>query len=193
MKIYLLRHCDIDLPPMPKICIGITDVHLSEEGIKRAEALQERFRKVELGAVYSSDLTRCVQTAKIVFPGHALAIEPAFREVAMGEWEGMSFEDIKLKYPEIYRQRGEDIARVCAPGGESFERAAQRAFLRLKEIAQNLDEDAAIVSHAGVNRALICMVGGSDISGLMGISQRYGCVNELSYAHGRFNVEAVNC
>ncbi len=80
------------------------------------------------------------------------------REIYMGQWGNMTFEEIKQKYPAEYEARGRDLAGVPAPGGESFadcERRARRAFVGHPEcLAGECDRDGPRGGEPGADLGL---------------------------------------
>ncbi len=64
--VYLIRHGKIQQEDDQRRYIGQIDLPLAEEGIKQAQALQKRFERSDIGAIYCSDLSRSVKTAKII-------------------------------------------------------------------------------------------------------------------------------
>ena len=84
---------------------------------------------------------------------------PAFRELDMGQWEGLTFDAIRRRFPEEYARRGEDPARYPPPGGESLAAAAARAAEGLRALLADTEGDLAVVAHAGVIRLLLCRRG----------------------------------
>ena len=46
--------------------------------------------------------------------------DEALREVSVGRWEGLSFAEIRERWPELYEARGENMSSVAPPGGESL-------------------------------------------------------------------------
>lgn len=157
MGIILMRHCKPELDDSLRLCIGITDIPLSEQGCEQARKIAAGF--TGLRAIYSSDLRRASRTAEIIggVTGVRPVFSPALREIDMGEWEGLEFERIKRLYPEAYAERGRDIYRFAAPGGENFSQAAERALIFLSTIRQ--DGDVLIVTHLGLIRALMLRAG----------------------------------
>ncbi len=63
-NIYLLRHCETEHFEK-KRCIGITEVKLSENGIRQAQRLKEYFSEKNLSVIFSSDTIRAAETAEI--------------------------------------------------------------------------------------------------------------------------------
>lgn len=75
------------------------------------------------------------------------------REMSVGEWENMTFDEIREKYPIEYAARGERLGTVPPPGGESFTDAGERLINCLDGFLADSDGDIAIVAHGGVIRA----------------------------------------
>jgi broad specificity phosphatase PhoE len=72
-------------------------------------------------AIYSSTLPRALKTARIIADELGLEIEEVddLKEISCGEWEGVSFDDVRRTEPELFRAWIQDPTVRC-PGGESF-------------------------------------------------------------------------
>jgi len=192
--IYLVRHGEIrrddDLPRY----VGQLDVPLSDAGRRQARELSRRFRLAGLGAIFSSDLERSVETAQII--GAVVGLEPTkrreLREVSLGDWEGSALRDIEQRFPEQYRARGEDFAGFHPPGGESFNDCGERVVRAFHEIVRTTVGDVLIVGHASVNRLLLCHVLGMLPANLFRLGQDYGCCNVIRCEGSRYQVTVVN-
>jgi alpha-ribazole phosphatase len=193
-RIYLARHGAVVQPGGIKCYIGQTDLPLSADGLRQAELLAERLRGAELAAIYCSDLRRSIDTAQVVGKSHGLEplADPGFREVSLGEWEGLSFDEVRRLYPEEYEERGRDIANFHPPGGESFLDCASRVMPALYDALSATSGDILIVAHAGVNRILLCHVLGKSVSEVLDIDQSYGCLNQIRYGEYAFELECLN-
>jgi 2,3-bisphosphoglycerate-dependent phosphoglycerate mutase len=104
--------------------------------------------------VYSSDLRRAVDTALPIASDHGLEVrvDPAFREIDQGEWEGVRVDAIKERWPELWGPARHYAAR---PGGESPAEVRRRALEGLRRIADELpDGTVVIVTHGGPIRWL---------------------------------------
>ena len=99
------------------------DIPLSETGQAQALALGERLREVELARAVASPLLRARGTAELALGNRAgcLRLEPAFQEIAHGEWEGRLASEIREQYPDLQRAWREAPHTVTLPGGESFQ------------------------------------------------------------------------
>ncbi|MDR3557544.1 MAG: histidine phosphatase family protein [Syntrophobacteraceae bacterium] len=193
-NIYLARHGAIHQPGGLKRYIGQTDLPLGEEGVRQAETLARKLRSTPLAAIFSSDLRRSLDTAAIVGNLHGLdpAATPNFREIAMGRWEGLSFDEVRSRYPEDYDQRGRDMANFRPPGAESFTDCARRVLPAFFEAIYSTRGDILLVGHAGVNRILLCFVLGKPLSELFDIEQNYCCLNRIRYTDFWFELESFN-
>src|SRR5579863_2609428 len=119
--LYLVRHGAI-VSGTEKSFIGQSDPPLSTEGITQARALRQWLAPVRFSRVICSDLSRSRQTCEIIADQQAHPSEtvPALREIGLGEWEGVSFADIKDRFPKEFAARGLDMENWRPPGGESF-------------------------------------------------------------------------
>lgn len=81
-----------------------------------------------IDAIYSSDLKRALVTAKIVDSKHNTGIITCaeLREISFGELEGLTFDEISQRYPEIARSWIEGKLELRYPGGESLGEFIQR-------------------------------------------------------------------
>ena len=192
--LYLLRHGAIQSGAGGTRYIGRTDLPLSADGQTQARAWAAFFAAGTLNAIYSSDLARCMETARVIggacrLPVHAV---PAFREIDLGAWDGLSFEDVKARWPEAFQQRGENIADYRPPGGESFRDLQSRAWPAFEALARQASGKNLIVTHAGVIRVLLCRILGMPLSGLLNIQQDYGALNTIEISPDGYRVHAVN-
>lgn len=190
-SIYLVRHCETE-HDLKKRCIGITDIPLNKSGIEHAQDLKEYFRGKKLSQIFCSNALRSIRTAEIIADKKIPMIEyPSLHEINMGDWDGMYFDDIKLNYPEEYRQRGDNFSFFAPPNGESFVNCQTRALSAFQQIMNDTRGNIAIVAHAGFNRALLCSLCGIDLQKLFTISQPFGCVNLLSLQNHVCRVEKI--
>jgi broad specificity phosphatase PhoE len=180
--IYIVRHCKPNLPSDTSICIGVTDIPLSMEGIKQAEELKEYFSNKNINAIYSSPLIRAKKTAEIIADNKIkVEIRNDFSELNMGKWDGMTFEEIKQKYPVEYIERGNDFENYIVEGGESMSMCRDRALAQLWNIIDNSIGNIIIVAHAGVNRLILAEILGISIKGSFAFKQEYGSINIIKY------------
>ena len=144
--IYLIRHGLPDFPEGKRMCLGRTDLPLSEEGFYQAEkaALALEGRKI---TVFCSPLIRARQTAEAL--RRPFIILEDLQELNAGAWDGLSFDEINVRFPELYARRGADKT-IPLPGAESNEAGLQRFQNALQKAIQAAPGDLAIVGHGGI-------------------------------------------
>ena len=155
-KVYLIRHGLPDFPGGQRMCIGTTDIPMGEAGLAQAAAMARKLPPVT--AVFSSPLTRAVQTAEAIGPD--ITILPGLREIHAGEWDGLTFREIRERYPELYAARGQDQT-LPLPGAESPESALARFSAAMKTAAQTAPGDLAVVAHGGIIARFLESIGGT--------------------------------
>lgn len=188
-KIYLIRHGEPAFPAGERVCLSRTDLPLSQQGRAQGKALQAYFANIPLAGVYSSDLLRAKETAAILSP--QVTIVPELQELGVGCWEGLTFREIRARYPELYALRGENPAEYVMPGGERPADCRDRAMSALLQLLTEAEGDIAVVAHAGVNRLILCSLLGLELREFLTIPQPYGCINCLHEDGGALTVETV--
>ena len=155
--IYIVRHGE-SVGNLHRICLGHTNLDLTELGLEQAKKTAEALENVDFAAIYSSDLQRAVHTAEPHAKKRGLEINtsPDFRELYFGNWENASVLMLKEKFHEQFmigwRQ---NFGTFTAPEGESVVAMAERMVSGLEKIAAlHLDETILVTSHAAAIRAL---------------------------------------
>ena len=137
---------------------GQMDEPLSELGKLQARKLGERLADVPLHAAYSSDLGRAHETAKLALAGRdvALALDARLREIAFGRWEGMTFAEIRVKYPDDVAARERDRVHYAIPGGESVAQMGERVSGFLEDVLpKHAGQTLLVMAHGGTVNALL--------------------------------------
>lgn len=191
--VYLVRHGAITAE-LRRCFVGQLDVPLSEEGIEQAQALRNWLRETSFSRIIASDLTRSVETASILAGGNGSLVEAmrALREIHLGTWEGMSFEDVQRLFPQEYAERGRDIENWRTPDGESFADCRARVLDALGKIVATSEGNVLLAGHAGVNRLILCSALEIPTRRLHDISQDCGCLNIVALTPGRTRVHLMN-
>jgi len=138
---------------------GTSDVPLSSRGEAQAQALACRLAREGFDVVYASDLQRAWQTAEAIAARHGLEVcpEPRLREIAFGDWEGLTYDEIQQRYPDAVAAWGGDPVTVRPPGGESLAEVAARVRGVLADIAsRHKGGSVLLVAHGGTLRILLC-------------------------------------
>ena len=151
-KIFLLRHGRPDFPLGARPCLGRTDLPLGVLGRMQACRTARWLASKQFEAVYASPLKRAVETAK--YCSDDLRILPDLREIDCGDWDGLDFEEIQRRWPELYAARGKDLS-LPMPNGETVDAVRERAQMALQQILAETTGDALIIAHSLVIRSLL--------------------------------------
>ena len=195
MDIYLMRHGDCRTDGVRRY-VGQIDHPLSPLGREQARRWQGFFAAHRPDHVVCSDLLRAVQTATeaLALAGSAPVLEPAFREISLGDWEGVPQKDIKQDFPAAYAARGADLAGFCPPGGESFAEVQSRvvAAFDLLCAKSSATDTLLIVTHAGVIRTLICHLLGMPLQQMFSLGVEYAGLTHLEHTSHGWVVHSMN-
>ena len=155
-EICLVRHGQTDWNLNERIQ-GREDIPLNETGRKQAQALAERLSAKHFDFVYSSDLQRATETANIICRS-GFQPDTRLREVHFGDWEGLTYNEIKEKHPDSLAAWENDIYKNAPPKGETLEGLSTRVQSMLDELcAKHQGHTVLIVAHGGVLQTMICL------------------------------------
>lgn len=165
MRLFLVRH------PRPAVadgtCYGRSDVALAEDAAAVAARLRPLLPQAPL---YSSPLKRCRLLAEALHP--APRFDHRLREIDFGSWEMRSWDDIGYAAIDDWAA---DPEHYCGHGGESTAAMRRRAVAVGKEIAAR-HEEAVLVCHAGVMKALVAEFAGEVGADWIALSFAFGAV-----------------
>ncbi|HEV2255788.1 MAG TPA: histidine phosphatase family protein [Streptosporangiaceae bacterium] len=152
----LLRHGQTPMS-VQKRYAGRTDVPLTDIGAPQAAAAAKRLASAGLGVIVTSPLLRTVQTAQAVaaVTGAAVVTDDGFRETDFGAWEGLTFAEVRERWPaEISAWLADP--EVAPPGGESFTDVSARVTAALNRVlAARAGQTVLIVSHVTPIKILV--------------------------------------
>jgi probable phosphoglycerate mutase len=130
--------------------------HLSEEGVRQAEAVAARLAGLPVKAIYSSPLERCRETAEIIARHHRPGVVTVddLGEIRYGDWQGRSFKTLyRTKAWVELTQRPADFR---FPGGETIREAQTRGVGAIEALRPKHKADMVIVaSHADMIRLIV--------------------------------------
>lgn len=133
---------------------GQADPPLNDLGRRQAETLADQLASDGVAAIYSSDLRRASETARIVANRLGLAVteDRALREIDVGSWSGLTRDEVRERFPEGFARW---LAGEIGHDGETREQLAHRVVPAVEAIAnRHVGESVLVVSHGGVIRAL---------------------------------------
>lgn len=144
-NVYLIRHGLPDFPGGSRMCLGTTDIPMAAEGISQARRMAKALPPVT--AVFSSPLTRALQTAEAI--GLPVTVLEGLREAYAGQWDGLTFDEIRRRYPALYAAREKDLT-IPPPDAEDKEESLVRFLTAMKIAGETAPGDFAVVAHGGV-------------------------------------------
>ena len=166
-RLILVRHGETALTRQGRYS-GRGDVPLSDEGQAQAMAAGGRVAGIsrDVAAVVTSPLQRCVRTAEIIaaeLGGADVTVLPELIECDFGEWEGLTFAEVRERWPAELSAWLESPA-VAPPGGESFDAVAERARAAVGTMLKAYPGSVVVVvSHVSpIKAAVIWATGAAD-------------------------------
>lgn len=145
-RVWLLRHGSTDSNERGKL-LGWRDEPLSDAGRADVVSIRERIATLAAGRVWSSDLSRAVDTARLL-TGREPRLDSRLREIDFGDLEGLTWDELSPA------QRGmlSRFSSFEAPGGETVAQLRARVHSFLAELGSG---SHLVVTHGGVIRLLI--------------------------------------
>jgi len=162
--VYLARHGESDWN-VERRWQGHADRPLTERGRAQAEELAARLARIELDAVYASDLRRAWETAEAVARSQDLEVVrmSELREVNVGSWSGLTGDECATRFPEAFERW-----RAGGAGwddGESYDEMGERVVAAIRRLAaEHPHGRILVVSHGGPIRAVHAHALGVDIA-----------------------------
>ncbi len=193
-RVHLVRHGVVSDEWRDRV-YGQLDAPLSEKGQAQAEALSLRMADTRLDAIYASDLTRALDTARAIARRHNLEARavPAFREASFGHWQGRRWIDILSDDADEVRAIYADFGGAKMKDGESLAELGQRVMPALRDIVErHRGESVAIASHGGVIRVILADALRMELSASARIEQFNCSMNVLDYGPEGVRVRLVN-
>lgn len=158
MKLILVRHTETIWNRDKRIQGGSSDIALSEVGIRQAHLLAKFFEGENIAAIASSPLQRALNTATIIAEPHGLRVkeDAGFKELEVGELEGLSWADLGTSFTQFLLQEWQGQGTGSVKGGESFVQLQQRSWDSVEQLRRECDGDSVIVvSHYFATLAII--------------------------------------
>lgn len=165
LRLYFMRHGET-VWNTERRYQGMTDIELSEEGLRQAECAAKRFKNIKIDKIYASPLKRAMKTAEKIAAEKGLEIisEDDFREIHFGEWEGKTVPELTEKYGESYTNFIREPHKYGFPGEGSVENVINRIKPGIDRLIAEDEGNVLIVSHGGIIRLMIMYIMGLDSS-----------------------------
>jgi broad specificity phosphatase PhoE len=183
-RLFLVRHGATAATEEDRFS-GSSGAELSEQGRWQAARLGERLAHLEIAAIYSSPLSRALETARIV-GGHC-RLEPVTREglkeIGHGHWEGMKRRDVEREFTAEYAAWEADPFTFAPDGGESGVAVLARTLPVIRDIVtSHLGSQVLVVSHKATLRLILSSLLAFDPRGFRDrLDQSPACLNVVDF------------
>jgi broad specificity phosphatase PhoE len=163
--LYFLRHGETTASQTGGYC-GTLDPDLTPAGYQMAEDFADAYQSVPWAAVFSSPLLRAVATAKPLCEaaGVQMQLQDGLKEIAFGQWEGKTPEDVNHEFHDDYVRWLTDPGWNAPTGGQKGIDIARRSSVVLEHIEKTYTTgNVLVVSHKATTRIMLCSLLGIDV------------------------------
>ncbi|WP_347354878.1 histidine phosphatase family protein [Intrasporangium sp.] len=165
-RVVIMRHAET-VANAARLWQGHQDTELSEAGRSQVVAAAPHLAAYQPALLVSSDLQRAASTADPIaeITGLEVRLDARFREIDVGEWQGMHADEVRAKYADVIAalDRGEDVRKGRT--GETRADVATRVAAALKDVLRELmaGEAAVIVAHGASGKLAATELVGLDL------------------------------
>ncbi|QCK85475.1 histidine phosphatase family protein [Phreatobacter aquaticus] len=187
---YFVRHGETDWNAEGRLQ-GQRDIPLNDVGRVQAEEvgtiLSRLVERPEDLAYIASPLSRTRETMELMrgrlgLHRSAYRQDDRLKELSFGAWEGLTWPEVEIRNPKLAAARIADKWNVAPPEGESYEMLTGR----IAPFVETMERPCVVVSHGGVGRALMALLGGLTREHAAEVYVRQGVV--YAFNEGRFEV-----
>ena len=171
--------------------VALNDAGRAEAG-RVADALADRFDG-DVAAVYTSDLERARETARILAArlGVEVVDDAALRELSHGRWEGLTHAEVEARWPAELAAYQADPVHVRRGGGDSYQDLEARVCPELERLTdRHRGERIVAVSHGGPIRLALSRILERPLTDRDGLGVVNGSWFEVSRSPAGWSLEA---
>ncbi len=161
-SIWLVRHGQTELNKARRYQ-GAGDSPLTPFGVRQAEALAQRLRRTPFKLAITSPATRTRLTAEAILGDRETPMidDPRWAETHHGRWEGLTYREVRARFPQEAATRFADALNGHAAGGESLAEVAKRVEEGWAALLQqNPGGRVLLVTHATPIQLVLCALMG---------------------------------
>ena len=165
-ELWLVRHGQTDWNTEFRIQ-GSIDKPLNATGIEQAHALAQKLADTHFDAIYSSPARRAHQTASAIAQllGLPIRTDDRLKEISLGLWEGLTWQQVQDRYPEMFAKRKSDPVHFAPEGAETYGDLARRMVQAANEIAlSHPGKRVLVVSHGMSLATLLSKARGTNLA-----------------------------
>jgi len=193
-KVYIVRHGQTAWN-LEEVFRGRADIPLDETGKKEVHLAGEALKDETLHAVYSSPLSRSMETAENVAKFHDLPVTPleAIIDISYGEWEGVGLKEVQQQSPDLYALWLQEPHKIRFPQGETLEEVRLRTMEALEDLlTKHRNENIVLVAHRVPNKVMCCALLGLDNSNFWRVQQDTASTNLFVFKDDKWIVSFLN-
>ncbi len=188
--LFAVRHGETEWNSIEKYQ-GHLDSPLTDNGIKQAQLLANGLIAKNIDLLYSSDLGRALQTAKIIAKKISLPIhsDARLRERHLGLIQGLTKKEFAEKYPQEAALFNTGDPDYIVPGGESARQRFRRCLDCAEDLARhNLGQRILIVAHGGVLSSFFYQATNTPLTEPRRFSLFNASINAFSISAGQWHL-----
>lgn len=157
VKLILVRHA-LTVDNQKSRLSGHIDSYISEEGKEQIDKITNYLKDFDIDKIYTTTSSRTKDTVKKLSELKSIEIieKESLKEISFGDFEGLTFDEIKDKYPKEFQDMIEKGYEYKYPNGESLIDSYNRVCIELDNIISNNDDRTILIcSHGGTIRNII--------------------------------------
>lgn len=194
MILHLVRHGQTD-HNAGSLTLGREDVPLNDLGLRQAAALGVRLAGEPLGIIFSSPLLRARETARAIAGERDISVHVRddLVEMDVGETEGVTYDEVRQKYPDFLRAwRGPHPEDVAMPGGESLRDVSGRVDTFLADLRAVTGEHVVVVTHNFVLKVLLCRLLDVELAAFRSFATDVASLSTVVLRDQRITIRVLN-
>lgn len=193
MKLILVRHGETVWNSEGRVQ-GASDIALSETGREQIHKLAAALKDESLDAIFSSPLRRAHETALILgrFHSREIRLEEGLMEMNQGDFEGLSFNELRKDHGPFLKQWIADPASVRMPNGETLSELQDRAWQAVLNILAGCEGTALAVSHNFAITTILCKIQGIALKDFRRLRVDPASKSVVRFRQGAARIEVIN-
>ncbi len=194
LRLFVVRHGETEWSRERRFA-GSRDIPVTSGGLRQCEAVARALASQAVHTVCASPLERARASAEVIAKPHRLGVtvDAAFREMAFGEWEGLTREEVAARFPDGYERWRVAPQLLRLTDGETLGEVAERVRGGVQDLlAAHAGETVVLVSHAIVSRLIVLEALGLAPDRLWSVDATTAGITEIQYEPGWATVHRMN-
>lgn len=192
--LFLLRHGET-VTNIGQIYVGHGDARLSKNGIAQAKSVSKALSQIKFSAIYSSDLSRSYDTARIIAKPHKIEVIkiPEIKERCYGIWEGLSKDKISKEFKALYNIWIKNPNKAKIPCAESLSDLQKRGICVINKLVKKHKSGYfLVVGHGGINRVILFHYLGINLNYFWRLRQNNCAINIIEFSDHYPKIKLLN-